>query len=326
MRLFLFLSSLILVLVSCAPAAVPVSFSDAVQAPAPRLPGMTSSNFITLQGERVYYESGGNQGTPVVLVHGIGAGNSSHLWANNSRVLSKSHRVYAFDWPGFARSGARAKLYTNDLYVAILKDFIREVIGEPVNAIGGSLGADYIIRVAAENPELITRMLLSNPAGYDALEPENREGRAFVTSDSARNENFYNLLTTSVVGTLIYDVIDSPTGIDLFLLNAVYLDSSLVTPEVTQIYLDNLEGDNKAYAPFSFFAGYLEQSVVEFWPKTTQPSLLVWGSDDVFTPIRFSEPFLELRPEVELEVLNARAIPYEEASEAFNALALKFLK
>lgn len=326
MKLSSILIFCLVVLAACAPAAVPVTFSNEAQAPEPRLPGMSKSGFVTLQGERVYYESGGVQGTAVILVHGIGAGNSSHLWRNNTASLAESHRVFAFDWPGFARSGAKARQYSNDLYVAILKDFIREVVGESVAAIGGSLGSDYIIRVAAEEPELIERMLLSNPTGYDALEPENKEGRTFVTSDSARNQGFYDLLTTSVVGSLIYDVIDSPSGIDLFLLNFVYLDKTLVTPAVTNIYLDNLEGVNKAYAPFSFFAGFLEQPVVDFWPVTTQPSLLVWGSEDIFTPIRFSEPLLEARPEVELVVLPARAIPYEEASEAFNNLAKAFLR
>ena len=325
MKIFL-LSLVLIACTSCAPRAVPVDFSAQSEAPAPRLPGMTESNFVILQGERVYYESGGEGETPVLLVHGIGAGNSSHLWRKNTEALSEAHSVYALDLPGFARSGARARQYTNDLYVAVIKDFIRTVIGKPVAAIGGSLGSDYIIRVAAEEPELIERMLLSNPTGYDLLEPENKEGRTLITSDSSRNEDFYDLLTGSVVGSLLYDVIDSPTGIDFFLLYTVYLDKSLVTPDVTQFFLDNLEGDNKAFAPFSFFAGFLEQPAADYWPNTEQPALLVWGTKDVFTPLRYAEPFMAARPDVDLIVLEARAIPYEEDFEAFNELALEFLE
>ena len=311
---------------ACAPAAIPVDFDTTEIAPAARLPGLKHSAYVTLQGERVYYEWGGIQGSPVVLVHGIGAGNSSHLWRENTEALSESHRVYAFDWPGFARSGARARQYSNDLYVAVLKDFIREVVGEPVKIVAGSLGSDYAIRVAAETPELISQMLLTNPTGYDLVNPENKEGRAFITTTSARNEDFYERLSGSFLGPLIWSIINSEGGLDLFLLNFVYLDRSRVTPELTQIYLDNLTGANKEYAPFSFFAGFLEQPVLEFWPKTTQPTLLVWAEDDVFTPIRYAEPMLEDRPDVRLELLTGRAIPYDEDAERFNALAKDFLK
>lgn len=324
------LKSILLVLVlgllsACAPAAVPVSFDAVETAPAPRLPGLTHSAYATLQGERVYYEWGGFQGSPVVMVHGIGAGNSSHLWRENTESLAASHRVYAFDWPGFARSGARARQYTNDLYVAVLEDFIREVVGEPVAIVAGSLGSDYSIRVAAENPELVTQMLLSNPTGYDLVNPENKEGRAFITTTSARNEGFYEQLSGSFLGPLIWSIIDSEGGIDFFLLNFVYLDRSRVTPELTQIYLDNLEGANKQYAPYSFFAGFLEQPVVDYWPRLSQPTLLVWSKDDIFTPIRYAEPMLEDRPDVRLELLTGRAIPYDEDAEHFNALAKDFL-
>ena len=66
--------------------------------------------------------------------------------------------------------------------------------------------------------------------------------------------------------------------------------------------------------------------MVDLWSKATQPTLLVWGRDDIFTPIRFSVPMLEARKDVQFEVLNARAIPYDEDFKKFNQLAEDFLK
>ena len=314
------LAAIALALAACAPAAGP-----AVPAPpAPRLPGLTESQYVTLQGQRVYYEVGG-QGPPVVLVHGIGAGNSSHLWRQNTAALAKAHRVYAFDWPGFARSGATAMRYTNDLYVAVLEDFLKTVVKAPAALVGGSLGSDYAIRVAAEQPALVTKLLVSNPTGYDVNEEANKQGRAFLTTTTRRNEGLYKQFADTIVGDLVFGVLKSDGGLNFFLYNYVYLDWRRVTPELTGIYLENLDGPNKEYAPFSFFAGYLEQRIAEYWPKTTQPTLLVWGSDDIFTPIRFSEPLLKAR-NVPFQVLKARAIPYDEDFEAFNKLALEFLR
>lgn len=320
-------SLVVLSLAACAPATG--SVPDAA-APAPRLPGMAESHFVTLEGERVYYEVGGpflqTGGSPVVFVHGIGAGNSSHLWRENTAALARDHRVYAFDWPGFARSGARPIQYTNDLYVSVLKSFIRDVVGEPVALVAGSLGADYAIRLSAESPELVTRLIVSNPSGYDINEPENKDGRTLLTTTSRRNQGLYDQFSKTFLGDVIFSSLKADSGLNFFLYNYVYLDWHRVTPELTAIYRQNLEGPNKQYAPFSFFAGFLEQRVSAFWPKLRQPTLLVWGSDDIFTPIRFAEDFLKVRPDVKLEVLRARAIPYDEDADRFNQLAVAFLK
>ena len=319
------LVSTLLMLASCAPATSPNPPSVTETVPAARLPGMEKSAFAFLAGERVYYEVGG-QGSPVVFVHGIGAGNSSHLYRENTAVIAKTHRVYAFDFPGFARSGARAMQYTNDLYTQVLKEFIRDVVKTPSMVVAGSLGADYTIRVAVENPELISRMLLSNPSGYDLNDPANKEGRTLLTTTSARNQGLYDQFANTFLGDVIFTTLQSPAGLNFFLYNYVYLDWRRVTDDLTNIYRENLQGPNKKYAPFSFFAGFLEQPVVELWAKATQPTLLVWGKDDIFTPIRFSVPMLEARKDVKFEVLNARAIPYDEDFKRFNKLAEDFLK
>jgi pimeloyl-ACP methyl ester carboxylesterase len=311
---------LLVLFVSCTPLATPGRPSASDAAPAPRLPGMTMSAFVELAGERVYFESGGT-GTPVLMVHGIGAGNSSHLWRMNTLSLSKKHRVYAFDFPGFARSGARATSYTNDLYVAVIEQFIKTVIREPVQIIASSYGADYTIRLAYEQPQLISRLLLSNPSGY-GLE---LESMTLFGGNASRNPERFKQFADTPLGNLIFPVLNSEGGINFFLYYYVYLDWRKATPEVTRIYLENLEGPNKAYAPFSFFSGLLDQPIDAFWSKLTQPVHLVWGTDDVFNPITEASLYLEARP-VPLTILRARAIPYEEEAEKFNALAARFLK
>jgi pimeloyl-ACP methyl ester carboxylesterase len=317
-----FLSSALLI--ACAPA---ILATEPPPVPAPRLPGLDSSAIVTLASEPVYYEVGGPKtGSPVVFVHAIGGGNSSHLWRENTAALAKTHRVYAFDWPGFARSGAKAQRYTNDLYVQVLEQFLREVVGQPSAVIAGNIGSDYTIRVAAENPDLITRMILANPNGYDVNGIESRDDRAVFTTTSSRDPDLYKLFTETPIGFFTFGALHSNDGLNFFLYNYVYLDKKRVTPELTKIYYDNLSGPNKQYAPFSFFSGFLEQPVAGLWEKTTQPALLVWAPDDVFSPIRYAEKFMEARPDVPLKFLTGRAIPYDEDFERFNEIAVEFLQ
>ncbi len=312
----------LLFLAACMPVARDTNAPSVAETPpAPRLAGMTSSAYVVLAGERVYYEVGGS-GSPVVLVHGIGAGNSMHLYRRNTAALAKEHRVYAFDFPGFARSGARPIQYTNDLYVRVLEEFLRQVVREPAALFGGSYGADYIIRVAVEQPTLVSKLLLSNPSGYGFSNEARAERRA---GNARRDPALFEQYATTPLGALIFQTLQGEGGLNFFLYNYVYLDPTLVTPELTRIYQQNLEGANKAFAPFSFFSGLLDQDVSDLWAKVKQPTYMVWGSDDIFTPISESRYFLEARP-VPFAVLRARTVPYDEAFEKFNLLALRFLK
>jgi pimeloyl-ACP methyl ester carboxylesterase len=240
---------------ACAPASSPNAPAISDAPPAARLPGMEKSEYALLAGERVYFEVGG-KGSPVEMVHGIGAGNSSHLWRENTAQLAKTHRVYAFDFPGFARSGARAMQYTNDLYANVLREFIRDVVKVPAMVVAGSLGADYTIRVAVENPELISRMLLSNPSGYDLNDPANKEGRTLLTTTSARNQGLYDQFANTFLGDLIFTTLQSPAGLNFFLYNFVYLDWRRVNDDLTNIYRENLQGANKKIRPIFVLRGF----------------------------------------------------------------------
>jgi pimeloyl-ACP methyl ester carboxylesterase len=280
--------------------------------PAPRLPGMTSSAFFSQPGsERLYYETGGS-GSPVVLIHGIGGGNSSMQWQKNAFALTSSHKVFVLDLPGFARSGARPILYDNTVYIAAIESFLQNVVKEPAAILCSSLACAYSTKIAVEHPALISRLLLVSPTGIDRLV-------------NPPNPGFYDSLANGFLGPVLYNVLKSSSGIGFFLYNQVYLDWRLANDEVIKLYQGNLEGSAKGYPVFAFISQYANQSVKDLWGRVTQPARIVWGTDDVNTPVSGAAAFLELK-KVPLEVLKGRAIPNDESFEAFNALALEFLK
>lgn len=280
--------------------------------PAPRVPGMTSSAFVTAAGvERLYYESGG-QGSSVVLIHGVGGGNSSMQWQKNAQALTSKHKVFVVDLPGFARSGARPILYDNTVYTAAIENFLKNVVREPAAIVCSSLACAYSTKIAVEKPELISKLLLVSPTGIDRLV-------------NPPNPGFYDSLINGVLGPVLYNVLKSPSGIGFFLYNQVYLDWRLADDEIIKLYQGNLEGSAKGYPVFAFISQYANQSVKELWGRVTQPSQIIWGTEDVNTPVSGAAAFLELK-KVPLHVLKGRAIPNDESPTAFNNLMLEFLK
>lgn len=280
--------------------------------PAPRVPGMTSSAFMTVTGvERLYYESAG-QGSPVVFIHGIGGGNSSMQWQKNASVLTASHKVFVLDLPGFARSGARPILYDNNVYVAAIQTFLETTVKEPAAIVCSSLACAYSTRIAVEKPQLISRLLLVSPTGIDRLV-------------NPPNTGFYDSLINGFLGPVLYNVLKSPSGIGFFLYNQVYLDWRYATDEIVKLYQGNLEGSAKGYPVFAFISQYANQNVKDLWGKVTQPARIVWGSEDVNTPASGAQAFINLK-KVELDILNGRAIPNEESYSKFNIILSNFLK
>ncbi|PYE54176.1 alpha/beta fold hydrolase [Deinococcus yavapaiensis] len=298
-----------LLFASCAPraplATQPVS--------PPRLPGMTASAYVTVGGEQVYYETGG-AGTPVVLVHGIGGGNSGFQWRLNTAALAQEHRLFVLDLPGFGRSPAEAKAYTGELYTNAVRDFLADVVGAPTAVVASSLAGAYVIDIAASSPNLVTKLLLVSPTGLERL-------------IAPPNPGFYSALTRTPLGGVISTFLRGEPGVNFFLSEQVYLDRSLVTPDITKVYVDNLASADKEFPVFSFISQLLNANVTESWPKTTGiPSRIVWGSDDVNTPASGAAAFVRLRPDVQVDVLAGRAIPNDESSSEFNEIARDFLR
>ncbi len=292
---------------SCAPRLQ----NAAVNPQIPRLPGMQESHYIEVGGETVYYESGG-EGPSVVLVHGIGGGNSGHQWMKNTAELVKTHRVYVLDIPGFGRSPAQAKKYTAQLYINALEDFLVKVPGEGTAVVASSLPAAYAIDIAVRQPKLISKLLLVSPTGLSTLTRPANDGQ-------------YNNFVDTPLGPVLGATLRGRPGLNFFLYNQVYLDTSKITPDITGIFEKNLEGPNKAYPIYSFISDQLNLDVRNTWPKVEQPVRMVWGSNDTFTPLSTLEEYRKLK-DIPVDILKARAIPNDEQSEQFNTIALEFLK
>jgi pimeloyl-ACP methyl ester carboxylesterase len=312
MKRFLTAAAFVLAFVSCAPMVTRDAPDPAEAVPAPRVPGMITSGFMNVSGvERVYYETAGS-GSPVVFIHGIGGGNSSMQWQKNASVLTTNHKVYVIDLPGFARSGARPILYDNTVYILAIQTFLQTVVKAPAAVVCSSLACAYSTRIAVEQPALISSLLLVSPTGIDRLV-------------NPPNPGFYDSLVNGALGPVLYNILKSPSGIGFFLYNQVYLNWNLASDEVIKLYAGNLEGSAKGYPVFAFISQYANQNVKELWGKVTQPARIVWGTEDVNTPVSGAAAFLALK-KVELDVLKGRAIPNDESSEEFNAIMTAFLK
>ncbi|HEX5965378.1 MAG TPA: alpha/beta hydrolase, partial [Pyrinomonadaceae bacterium] len=76
------------------------------------------------------------------------------------------------------------------------------------------------------------------------------------------------------------------------------------------------------HAIAAFMSGYLNCDMSAAFSRLVQPMVLVWGKQDVNTPVSKASALLSLNPRARLEVFDfCRVLPEQEHPEKFNALA-----
>jgi pimeloyl-ACP methyl ester carboxylesterase len=303
---------LLLLLAACAPqvklAALPSDTSK------PRLPGMTRALTWNYQGNLIYYETGG-KGTPVLLLHGLVPGMDSFntYRKNTEALLEADYRVYALDLFGYGRSGRAARRLTDGYYLGLITTFLDEVVARPAVVMAMGRSGAYAIDIAANRPSLISALVLNAPSGYGAFPPRKGAAQVFNHLASGRGQN-------------VYVERSSLSSITNVLQNELYFDSKDISPEVVSSFYHNLQVEDSAWTVYSEASGSMNHGVKPFWPKVSQPTLLLWGQDNTLIPLADAESFLSERPRTEFKLLdNARFSVQEERGLAFNAFVVEFL-
>ncbi|HKE57276.1 MAG TPA: alpha/beta fold hydrolase [Pyrinomonadaceae bacterium] len=294
-------------------AAVNAAIRRSAQEPDDSALGGEGHYFSWKHGSVFYKESGAERsGPPLVLIHGIGPGVSSFMWRKNFDSLARYFHVYALDLLGFGLSDKPATVpYSADLYIELVSDFLREVVATRAHLIASSLTASYAVRVADEHPELVAALILNAPAGYDTL--NTRPGMAGAA--------FYGLLQSPVLGTSFYNVMASERSIRDYARRTLFYDYRRVTDRLVSNLYATSHQPGAQHAIAAFLSGYLNNDMTEPFSRLTQNVLLVWGKQDLTTPVSKASALLQLNPNARLHIFDfCRSMPEQEHPEEYNDL------
>lgn len=115
----------------------------------------------TAAGVDTFYLEAG-RGPTVILLHGLGATNSSMLtllWD-----LAQDHHVIAPDLPGFGDSGKPMRPYHAAFFARWLDDLMEELGIDQAHLVGNSMGGRIAIETALRYPHRVSRMVLLAPS------------------------------------------------------------------------------------------------------------------------------------------------------------------
>lgn len=116
----------------------------------------------------------GSDGPSLVLLHGLGV--SGAVWQGIGRLLGTVARLVAPDLRGHGESDKPSAGYLPRDYVGDIAALVAHEPSRPLALIGHSLGAVIAALLAAERPELMTKVILVDPP-FDARRPREHISR-----------------------------------------------------------------------------------------------------------------------------------------------------
>jgi pimeloyl-ACP methyl ester carboxylesterase len=230
---------------------------------------------MVINGYHVFYLEGGPaSGSPVVLIHGLGSKAQQDWVALAPYLVRAGYHVYAMDLLGYGRSAKPAEFSYS---VSDEAEFVESFLGAnrlTSVALGGeSMGGWIAATVALDRPDLVTRLILFDSAG--------------MKFELSFDQAIFTPQTEQQVDELMAVVSPNLPRLPQFV-KSDYIRRSKRYGWVVQ----------RALASMSSGADDLDQK----FSALKMPLLIVWGKQDVMTPLSLGESMHRAAPQSVLAI------------------------
>lgn len=225
------------------------------------------SKFIRVMGSKIHYRDEGS-GPALLLVHGVA--DSLHTWNDWTIKLKPHYRVLRLDLPGFALSeNLPVSEYNTNVYSDFIAAFLEKLeVNEPIYMAGNSLGGSVTWNFAADYPKMVRKIALLDPASY----PLKRIPWIVETA------------SLPLVPALAKRI--TPKALVLKTTHELFVNKSLITPDLVQRYYDLLltKGNRESYFKIFRTLKKYQHDYPDKIKSLQCPVLLMWGEHDSWIP------------------------------------------
>lgn len=247
---------------------------------------------VTINQVETHFQRIGH-GAPVVLLHGWGC--DWQIWSPIISLLSDEYQLFIPDLPAFGSSAAPTEVWNSEAYVKWLSAFVEKTIGDrPFSLVGHSFGGKIAALWASQQPTNLLKLVLVDSSGLpDPLPPARRLQK--------------NLL--GLIPNPIKDLI--PKSLRKKLLDA--------TGSATDYF--NANPQQRA-----IFQAIINEQIGANIARIQTPTLVIWGVNDLDTPLNQGKAFAALIPQSKLSVFTQSGhFPFIDESQHFIEKVRHFL-
>ena len=200
-------------------------------------------------GRICYHKTG--SGSPLLLIHDLNVCSSSYEWNQIVDQLSKTNTVYTIDLLGCGRSDKPYLTYTNYLYVQLITDFIKHIIGEKTDIIAMGESGSFVLMACANDHSIIDKVLLINPG--DLIE--------LSKIPTKRTKLKQHCINMPVVGTFLYNLRFNKRTIEKDLHLNGYYDFKKIDTNTVKTFFEAAHTDNTSGKYLPAQEGHLHQNL-----------------------------------------------------------------
>ena len=251
-------------------------------------------------GTKLYYETHGNTGRPLLLLHGWGG--KCESWKPVIRDFENEYKLIVVDFPGHGRSSDPSSPWSVTEYARLITGLLDHLGIEEADIIGHSFGGRVAIVLSAERPKRVGRVVLTGTAG---LIPE----RSWLMKCRKRLFSTFRKSFDS--------------GIVRVILGARRADA-IAEKLAVKFGSEDYRHLNKLMR--KTFVRIVEQDLAPYLHKIAAPVTLVWGEADTETPLWMGHTMEREIPNAKLHVLpNCGHYAYLDRYSDFKIISKRFL-
>jgi pimeloyl-ACP methyl ester carboxylesterase len=241
----------------------------------------------------------------VVLVHGFAA--SLESWAGVVPALSKTHRVIALDLKGFGWTDRPEGDYSPEAQAKLVLRLL-ELRGVSRSAIvAHSWGSSVALAATLQAPDRVTRIALYDAWVYDEQLP-----------------TFFHWARADGVGEALFGLYYKERADERIAL--AFFDHKYVTEKLVESVESALDRPGTVAAALAAVRGQHYEDVENRYRRIDKPTLLMWGREDIVTPLKYVERLSRDLPTSKLVVYpRCGHFPMIEALATSNRDLVQFL-
>lgn len=262
--------------------------------------------FYTKQGE----------GKPVLLIHDLTCGSSDLEWKSIVGTYAKNHTVYTIDLLGCGRSDKPALTYTNYMYVQLITDFIKNIIGHRTDVVATGSSSSIALMACYNDDTLFDKIMLINPSHIES------------SSSSKINTKLSKLLLEMpLIGTLIFNISNTRQRYrSLFQKEYFYNPFAVKTSSIKNYYDASHYGTMTSKYLFASLAANYTGINTSRAVKDINNSIYILSGEFDENSKEIATDYQELNPSIEVSVINkTKHLPQlENPNAVINAMSIFF--
>jgi pimeloyl-ACP methyl ester carboxylesterase len=252
------------------------------------------SEWIEVEGLRIHCLMAGQTDAPVLLLHGGGYDSASLSYGPSIGPISRFHRVFAPDWPGYGDSDKPDLNYTTGYYETFLGHLMDALGLEKASLVGISMGGAISLGFSLRLPQRVEKLVLVDSHGLGKEVP----GRVMS----------YAMVRLPLLNKLVWVAMGRSRTMVKWSLRTVFHDTEALTGSLVE---EDIQAAKKTEAGKAWRSwqrseiglGGFRTNFVDELHTLAVPTLILHGAEDRYVPLSWARRAHTLIEDSELSVL-----------------------